>query len=53
MGAITGGLVIFGLVLGNDERFDFEASQRVIFFEQKFIAFFEDEIGYFLLCRHN
>lgn len=45
-GAITGSLVAFGLILGSDDRFDYEATDRVIMLGQKFIAFFEDEIGY-------
>jgi len=46
-GAVTGSLIVFGLVLGSDDRFDFETTDRVISLGQKFIAFFEDEIGYF------
>ncbi|MEM2045575.1 MAG: C-GCAxxG-C-C family protein [Candidatus Bathyarchaeia archaeon] len=45
-GAITGSLVAFGLILGSDDRFDYETTDRVIMLGQKFIAFFEDEIGY-------
>lgn len=45
-GAITGSLVAFGLILGSDDRFDYETTDRLIMLGQKFIAFFEDEIGY-------
>lgn len=45
-GAITGSLIAFGLILGSDDRFDYEATDRLIMLGQKFIAFFEDEIGY-------
>lgn len=45
-GGITGSLMVFGLIFGSDDWFDFETMNRVITLSQKFIAFFEDELGY-------
>ena len=48
-GAITGSLITFGLYFGSDNIMDFEATGGTIMTAQKFMAFFEDEIGH-LLC---
>lgn len=48
-GAITGSLITFGLYFGSDNIMDFEATGGTIMTAQKFIAFFEDEIGH-ILC---
>ncbi len=48
-GAITGSLITFGLYFGSDNIMDFEATGGTIMTSQKFIAFFEDEIGH-ILC---
>ena len=45
-GGITGSLIAFGLYFGSDDRLDFEATGGTIMTAQKFMAFFEDEIGY-------
>lgn len=45
-GGITGSLIAFGLFFGSDDRFDLEAVNKAIMTSQKFMAFFEDEIGH-------
>lgn len=44
-GGITGSLIAFGLFFGSDDRLDAEAIGATINQAQKFIAFFEDELG--------
>ena len=44
-GGITGSLIAFGLFFGSDDRLDVEAIGATINQAQKFIAFFEDELG--------
>ncbi len=48
-GGITGSLIAFGLYFGSDDRLDFEAMNETIMTSQKFMAFFEGEIGH-LYC---
>jgi C_GCAxxG_C_C family probable redox protein len=48
-GGVTGSLIAFGLYFGSDDRLDFEATGATIITAQKFMASFEDELGY-LLC---
>jgi len=48
-GGITGSLIAFGLYLGSDDRLDYEAMNETIMTSQKFMAFFEGEIGH-LYC---
>lgn len=48
-GGITGSLITFGLFFGSDDRLDLEATNRTIMTAQKFMAFFEDQLGY-MLC---
>ncbi len=48
-GGITGSLITFGLYFGSDDRLDFEAMNETIMTAQKFMAFFEGEIGH-LYC---
>jgi C_GCAxxG_C_C family probable redox protein len=45
-GGITGTLIAFGLFFGSDDRLDYEAVGRTIATSQKFIAFFEGELGH-------
>jgi C_GCAxxG_C_C family probable redox protein len=45
-GAITGSLITFGLYFGSDNIMDFEATGGTIMTAQKFMAFFEDKVGY-------
>lgn len=45
-GGITGSLVAFGLMFGGDDRLNPEAMHKTIMLGQKFMAFFEDEIGH-------
>ena len=45
-GGITGSLIAFGLYFGSDDRLDFEAMNKTIMTAQKFMAFFEGEIGH-------
>lgn len=45
-GGITGSLITFGLYFGSDDRLDYDAMNRTILTAQKFMAFFEDEIGH-------
>ena len=46
-GGVTGSLITFGLYFGSDNLLDFEAAGGTIMRAQKFMAFFEDEVGYF------
>jgi C_GCAxxG_C_C family probable redox protein len=48
-GGITGSLITFGLFFGSDDRLDYEAMNKTIMMAQKFMAFFEGEIGH-LYC---
>jgi C_GCAxxG_C_C family probable redox protein len=48
-GGITGSLIAFGLFFGSDDRLDFEAMNKAIMMSQKFMAFFEGEMGH-LYC---
>lgn len=48
-GGITGSLVAFGLYFGGEDRLDPESMHKTIMTGQKFMAFFEDEIGH-LYC---
>jgi C_GCAxxG_C_C family probable redox protein len=45
-GGITGSLIAFGLFFGSDDRLDYEAMNNTIMTAQKFMAFFEGEIGH-------
>ena len=45
-GGITGGLITIGLVFGSDDITDLAADGKAIEISQKFIALFEDELGY-------
>ncbi|HJX03463.1 MAG TPA: C-GCAxxG-C-C family protein [Dehalococcoidia bacterium] len=45
-GGITGSLIAFGLFFGPDEPPDFEKMNNTIMTSQKFMAFFEGEIGH-------
>ena len=45
-GGITGTLIAFGLFFGSDDRLDYEAVNRTIGTSQKFMAFFEGELGH-------
>jgi len=45
-GGITGSLIALGLYFGSDDRLDLEATNKTIMTAQKFMAFFEDELGY-------
>jgi len=45
-GGITGSLMAFGLFFGVDDRLNVKATDRVIKTAQKFMAFFEGEIGH-------
>lgn len=45
-GGVTGSLMTFGLFFASDNAMDFEATGMTIGMAQKFMAFFEDEIGY-------
>ena len=48
-GGITGSLITFGLYFGSDDRLDYQAMNETIMTSQKFMAFFEGEIGH-LYC---
>jgi C_GCAxxG_C_C family probable redox protein len=48
-GGITGSLINFGLFFGPDNPPDFEKMNKTISTAQKFMAFFEGEVGY-LYC---
>ena len=45
-GGITGSLMAFGLFFGVDDRLNYAATDKVIKTAQKFMAFFEGEIGH-------
>lgn len=45
-GGITGSLINFGLFFGSDNRLDYEAMNQTIMTSQKFMAFFEGELGH-------
>ncbi len=45
-GGITGSLIALGLYFGSDDRLDYEAINKTILIAQKFMAFFEGEIGH-------
>jgi len=45
-GGITGSLITFGLYFGSDDRLDLEATGSTINTAQKFMARFQDELGY-------
>jgi C_GCAxxG_C_C family probable redox protein len=45
-GGITGSLVAFGLMFGGEDRLNPEVMHKTIMLGQKFMAFFEDEIGH-------
>jgi len=45
-GGITGSLITFGLYFGSDDRLDYEAMNQTIMTAQKFMAFFEGELGH-------
>lgn len=48
-GGVTGSLIAFGLLFFGDDPFDFEKVGPSMMLAQKFMAYFEDEVGY-LLC---
>ena len=48
-GGVTGSLMAFGLYFGSDDMLDFEANGPTMVTAQKFMAFFEDQVGY-LYC---
>lgn len=48
-GGITGSLITFGLYFGSDDRLDLEATNQTIMTAQKFMALFEEQLGY-MLC---
>jgi C_GCAxxG_C_C family probable redox protein len=45
-GGITGSLITFGLYFGSDDRLDYKTMNDTILIAQKFMAFFEGEIGH-------
>ncbi|MFH1490592.1 MAG: C-GCAxxG-C-C family protein [Pseudomonadota bacterium] len=45
-GGVTGSLIAFGLYFGGDDLLDIEATGATIMTAQKFMAFFEDTLGY-------
>ncbi len=45
-GGITGSLIAFGLYFGSDDRLNYAAINDTIAMAQKFVAFFEGELGY-------
>lgn len=45
-GGVTGSLIAFGLFFGGDDMLDFETVGPTMINAQKFMAFFEDKIGY-------
>jgi C_GCAxxG_C_C family probable redox protein len=45
-GGVTGSLIAFGLYFGGDDMLDFETTGPTMITAQKFMAFFEDEVGY-------
>lgn len=48
-GGVTGSLIAFGLYFGGDDMLDFETTGPTMITAQKFMAFFEEEVGY-LYC---
>jgi C_GCAxxG_C_C family probable redox protein len=48
-GGVTGSLIAFGLFFGGDDPFDLAKVGPAMDLAQRFMAYFEDEIGY-LLC---
>ena len=48
-GGVTGSLMAFGLYFGSDDQLDFQANGPTMITAQKFMAFFEDQVGY-LVC---
>ena len=48
-GGITGSLIAFGLYFGGDDMLDFEKTGPTMITAQKYMALFEDKIGY-LYC---
>ena len=48
-GGITGSLITFGLFLGGKDRLNYDALNNTIGISQKFMAFFEGQIGH-LYC---
>jgi hypothetical protein len=45
-GGITGSLITFGLYFGSDNPLDYKRTDEVIKIAQKFMAFFEGQIGH-------
>ena len=45
-GGITGALIAFGLCFGGDDMLDFEKTGPTMITAQKYMAFFEDKMGY-------
>jgi len=45
-GGITGSLIAFGLYFGGDDMLDFETTGPTMITAQKYMAFFEDKVGY-------
>ena len=45
-GGITGSLIAFGLYFGSDNRLDYGVMNETIMTSQKFMAFFEGELGH-------
>jgi C_GCAxxG_C_C family probable redox protein len=45
-GGITGSLIAFGLYFGSDDRLDYGAMNDTIMRSQKFMAFFEGQLGH-------
>jgi C_GCAxxG_C_C family probable redox protein len=50
-GGITGSLINFGLFFGGKDRLDYDAMNNTILIAQKFMAYFEGEIGH-LYCAN-
>ena len=48
-GGVTGSLIAFGLKFGGDDMLDFQTTGPTMITAQKFMALFEDEVGY-LYC---
>ncbi len=48
-GGVTGSLIAFGLKFGGDDMLDFQTTGPTMMTAQKFMALFEDEVGY-LYC---
>ena len=45
-GGITGSLIAFGLYFGGDDMLDFATTGPTMITAQKYMAFFEDKVGY-------